>query len=327
MKVVYSSEREPQQLGELLAKGGEGEIYPLRDRPEILIKIYHDAILKKRGKDLQDKVQAMRQVTELRNNRKLSWPLIPVYDAQQRWVGYAMYRAKGIPMAKLAHAMLYQKNFPGLNRRKVAGYLLNLLETTRFLHNHGVMIGDCNLQNILCDPNSEDVVLIDCDSYQLSVSGKHYPCPVGMADMTPKEQQGKDFSKVLRTEESEAFSIAIIMFMSLMLGRHPYDIQGGTERAENLRRAAFAYGKGNKGIPKGRWYNIWSHMPHKLKELFIRTFTDGAEAPQHRATLAEWIEALTLYRKEIDKGWHEVAMAPTEPKKSEYRGSRVGVQA
>jgi DNA-binding helix-hairpin-helix protein with protein kinase domain len=324
MEIVYSGQHEPRRLGELLAKGGEGSVYPWRDRPEILIKIYHDEILKKRGTTLQEKVETMSRLDdELRKNRKLAWPLMSVYDERRSWIGYAMYRANGKPMAKLAHTMLYQKNFPDLNRRRVAGYLLNLLETTRFLHRRGVMIGDCNLQNILCDPNSEKVTLIDCDSYQLSVDGKHFPCPVGMPDMTAKEQHGKDFSKVLRTEESEAFSIAIVMFMALMLGRHPYDIQGGAERAENLRRADFPYGKGNTGIPRGRWYNIWSHMPHKLKELFIRTFTEGADDPRQRATLEEWIEAFSRYRNEIDKKFHEVAMEPKVPKSREYRGKRV----
>jgi DNA-binding helix-hairpin-helix protein with protein kinase domain len=115
------------------------------------------------------------------------------------------------------------------------------------------------------------------------------------------------------------------MFMALMLGRHPYDIVVGSERAENLRRGDFPYGKGNTGIPRGRWYNIWSHMPHRIKALFIRTFMQGAGDPSQRATLDEWLEAFDIYRKEITKGWHEVTMDPKEPKKSNYRGSNAEV--
>ena len=109
--------------------------------------------------------------------------------------------------------------------------------------------------------------------------------------------------------------------MALMLGRHPYDIVGGSERAENLRKGDFPYGKGNRGIPRGRWYNIWSHMPHKVKSLFIRTFMEGSNDPAERGTLEQWVEVFDIYRKEIAKGWHEVAMEPAEPKKSEYRGN------
>lgn len=325
MVKVFDGQGAPQVMDQLLAKGGEGAIYPLRGRPEILIKVYHSEILKKRGRALQEKVEAMCKIEELRNERHLSWPLLSVYDEHKRWIGYAMRRANGQPMFKLAHTMLYKKHFPSLNRKRVTAYLINLLELMRFLHSRGVMMGDCNLQNILCDPASDAITLIDCDSYQVVIGNKFFPCPVGMADMTAKEQQGADFSKVRRTEMSEAFSIAIIMFMALMLGRHPYDIVGGSERAENLRRGDFPYGKGNKGIPRGRWYNIWSHMPHRIKALFIRTFMQGANDPSQRATLDEWLEVFDLYRKEMAKGWHEVDMEPRDPKKSEYRGGNAEV--
>ena len=326
MMRVFDPKGTPQALDDLLAKGGEGSIHPLRGRPEVLIKVYHPEIISKRGKALQEKVEAMCQLADLKKDRRLSWPLLSVYDEKKRWIGYAMYRAKGQPMFKLAHAMLYKKNFPGLDRQRVVAYLLNLLDLGIFLHSRGVMIGDCNLQNILCDPVSDAVTLIDCDSYQVIIDNKFYPCPVGMPDMTAKEQHGADFSKVRRTQESEAFSIAIVLFMALMLGRHPYDIKGGSERAENLRKGDFAYGKGDKvargRIPEGPWYNIWSHMPHKLKSLFIRTFIEGANDPSQRATLDEWGEALSIYRDEMEKGWHEIAMEPKEPKKNEYRGHR-----
>ncbi|MCX8489442.1 MAG: hypothetical protein ORN54_00045 [Cyclobacteriaceae bacterium] len=331
MNLVFDPQGVPQQLDDLFAKGGEGSIYPLLHRPNILIKIYHPEIIKKRGPFLQAKVEAMCQLGKeddnaLRNNKCLSWPLISVFNEKKQWVGYAMYRAKGQPIFKLAHTMLYKKNFPRLDRNKVTAYLINLLEVTMFLHRRGVMIGDCNLQNILCDPNSDAVTLIDCDSYQVIIGKEFYPCPVGMPDMTAKEQQGIDFSKIRRTEESEAFSIAIIMFMALMLGRHPYDIVGGSERAENLRKGDFPYGKGNTtGIPEGRWYKNWSHMSYKVKSLFIRTFTQGADLPSERATLIEWKEAFDIYQKELIKGRHEVSMEPDKPKSSNRRGNNAAV--
>ena len=323
---VFDPQGTPQFLGDLLAKGGEGSVYPLQSRPEVLVKVYHPEIISKRGKSLKEKIEAMCKLSELRNERSLAWPLLSVYDENKNWIGYAMYCANGKPMFKLAHAILYKKNFPGLDRKRVVSYLLNLIDLTIFLHSRGVMIGDCNLQNILCDPQSDAVTLIDCDSYQFVIGQKFYPCPVGMPDMTAKEQHGSDFSTVRRTTESEAFSIAIVLFMSLMLGRHPYDIKGGSERAENLRKGDFAYGKGDKvargRIPEGPWYNIWSHMPHKVKSLFIQTFIDGADDPSRRATLNDWKKTLSIYRDEINKNWHEISMEPQSPKTNDYRGQR-----
>lgn len=321
LTTVYDLHQQPQHLSEKLAEGGEGEIYPLRDRPQVLLKRYHPSLLARRGAALQAKIEAMRGVEALRQDKRLTWPLIHAYDAQGNWVGYCMYRAEGVPMFKLAHARLYQKHFPGLDRRRLVDYLINLVQQVQALHRQQVMVGDYNLQNILCDPASDAVTFIDCDSYQLCIGGKHYPCPVGSPDMTAKEQQNQPFEKLVRTPQSEAFSLAIILFKALMLGRHPYDIVGGDDPVQNLCRGEFAYGIGNRGIPKGPWYNIWSHMPHRLKSLFIQTFQEGADDPARRASLEEWHEALTLYRREMDKGWHATDIQPAQPKAREYRGS------
>lgn len=322
LSTVYDLNHQPQALDEKLAQGGEGEIYPLRDRPQVLLKRYHPALLVKRGGALRAKVEAMRSISALRQDQRLAWPLIHAFDAQRNWVGYCMYRATGVPMFKLAHAKLYQQYFPGLDRRGLVGYLIDLVQQVQSLHAQQVMVGDYNLNNILCDPASAAVTLIDCDSYQIRIGGQHYPCPVGSADMTAKEQQNQQFDALERTPQSEAFSLAIILFKALMLGRHPYDIVGGDDPVQNLCRGEFAYGIGNHGVPKGPWYNIWSHMPHRLKTLFIQTFQEGADQPMRRASLAQWHEALTLYRREMDKGWHVTDIQPAQPKAREYRGSR-----
>lgn len=319
---VYDTNRQPQELGALLAQGGEGAIHPLRQRPDILVKRYHPQVLAKRGPALRAKVEAMRTVAALRADKRLSWPLISVFDAQHDWVGYGMYRAQGVPMFHLAHAKLYQNNFPNLDRPRLVRYLIALVEQVQALHAQGVMVGDYNLHNILCDPASDAVTLIDCDSYQLQLNGQHYPCPVGSPDMTPREQHGQSFERLIRTPHSEAFSLAIVLFKGLMLGRHPYDIVDGADPVENLRRGTFAYGIGNRGIPKGAWYNIWSHMPHRLKTLFIQTFTEGAGEPQRRATLDEWLDVLRLYEREMHKGWHATEVKPPQPKAQTYRGSQ-----
>lgn len=319
-QTVFDSQGKPQRLDKLFGKGGEAVVYPLAQRDEVLVKLYHEAELTKRGTTLQQKVEAMRKVPALAGQKGVSWPLISVFDSN-RWIGYAMYKAKGVTMFKLAHAKLYQRHFPNLDREQLTGYLISLVRQLKQLQKNGVMMGDYNLNNIICDPNSDRLTLIDCDSYQVRVNGQHFACPVGTPDMTPKEQHGKAFSDLVRTKESEAFSLAITLFKCLMLGRHPYDIVGGDDPVTNLKSGNFAYGIGNKGVPKGPWYNIWSHMPHRLKSHFITTFTEGADDPSKRTTLDEWLESLELYRKEIKKGWHEAAICPEKPKEKVYRGN------
>ena len=310
-----------KQLGAELARGGEGTIYPLTDRADILVKCYHDDILQKNRKTLRDKLQAMVEVHPQFGNPNLSWPLLSVFNAQGEWIGYAMRRVSGVKMHCLAHAILYKKHFPNLTRVALVQILLNLVTQVEQLHQQGVMIGDYNLNNFLCDPQTLQVGLIDCDSYQVQLAGVRYPCPVGSPDLTPKEHHGMNYADVVRNPQSEVFSLAIILFKCLMLGRHPYDVVGGEDPVSNLKAGNFPYGKGNSGIPKGDWYNIWSHMPYRLKSLFVSTFVEGATDPQQRPSLADWKQALQLYQTELNKGWHETAMRPAQPKSSERRSN------
>lgn len=323
MQTVFNSLGDPQQIAQPLAQGGEGQIFPLVNRPEVLIKIYHPEVLIKRQQELPAKIKAMAAVADQFNNHAVSWPLLPVFDDQQatHWIGYAMRRAEGVPISRLAHPMVYTRSFPGLDRLGIVNYLLTILRSLQGLHQLGVKVGDYNFNNILCRPDSNQVTLIDCDSFQFSHQGRTFPCPVGSPDMTPVEHHGQDFSKVVRTEASECFSVAILLFKSLMLGRHPYDIVGGSDPVSNLSHGRFAYGTGNKGVPAGPWYNIWSHMPYRLKERFVTTFTHGARDPTQRPSLKVWIEDLELYKREIEKKWHDVAIRPDKPKPSQYRGT------
>ena len=232
-----------------------------------------------------------------------------------------MRRASGVKIHCLAHAILYKKHFPSPTRVALVQILLNLVTQVEQLHQQGVMIGDYNLNNFLCDPQTLQVGLIDCDSYQVQLAGVRYPCPVGSPDLTPKEHHGMNYADVVRNLQSEVFSLAISLFKYLMLGRHPYDVVGGEDPVSNLKAGNFPYGKGNSGIPKGDWYNIWSHMPYRLKSLFVSTFVEGATDPQQRPSLADWKQALQLYQTELNKGWHETAMRPAQPKSAERRSN------
>lgn len=319
---VFDPTGAAQALAPVLASGGEGQIFPLAGRPEILVKQYHPEVLQKRGTELRAKTQAMIDMRDKFDQPCLSWPRMSVFDDKRQWIGYAMRRAQGRPMTHMAHAKAYPKHFPTLDRIQIAAYMLSLLEAVRSLHRVGICIGDYNFNNVMCTPGTSQVTLIDCDSYQMQHGGRTYLCPVGSPDMTPLEHHNKAFDKIVRTEQSELFSLAIMLFKCLMLGRHPYDIRGGEDPVSNLRAGQFAYGKGNRGIPAGPWFNIWSHMPHRLKEMFIVTFTEGAKDPARRPGLNDWSEALSVYLSEMKKGWHEVAVRPAQPKSSNYRGTR-----
>ncbi|MDR2150954.1 MAG: hypothetical protein LBO67_09170 [Spirochaetaceae bacterium] len=324
--VFTISKETPKQAGQMVGQpGGEGTVYSLLDKPKILVKIYHPEKLAKGRNDYQSKIDAMISIKEQFNNVNVCWPLLSVYDASHQWIGYAMKQGTGVPMRYLAHAVAYKKYFQNLNRVLVLQYLLSFLKNINMLHQQNVFIGDYNLLNFLCDSSNNKVTMIDSDSYQLNISNKFFPCPVGSADLTPIEHQDRNFKDVVRNIKSEEFSVAIIIFECLMLGRHPYDVVDGDDPVTNLRNGNFPYGKGRGGyhvIPKGPWYNIWSHMPFRVKSLFIQTFTDGVKDPSKRASINDWLTELSTYLNEMNRGWHNKEISPMEPKKQEYHGNK-----
>ncbi|MDO9766867.1 kinase [Glaesserella parasuis] len=311
---VYDKQNSAVTLGSSLGKGGEAEVFSLQAKPNVVFKYYHQPILAKRGTQLEQKIDLMHRIESLRSNSNLAWPLILAYDEKKQWIGYAMYRAAGVTMAKLAHAMAYEDHFPGINRKRILTYLLNFLSEVNQLHQQNIMVGDYNLNNVLLDPTSDKVTFVDCDSYQIEINGQFFPCEVGSADLTPKEHQNKAFKDIKRTLESEYFSIAIILFKCLMLGRHPYDIVGGEDPVKNLCKGVFPYVSKNKNdIPKGCWHVMWTHLPDYLQQLFAKAFTVGATNPKQRPTLAEWRAALNQYLRELNRGLHTNAVRPSLP--------------
>ncbi|WP_295446092.1 hypothetical protein [uncultured Thiodictyon sp.] len=323
---VRNAAGETVQLADTpFAQGGEAAVHAVPKFPGVVVKLYHPQVLQSRANTLRTKIEAMTSdpaLARFKQHPGLAWPRFSVFDEKGQWRGYAMRKAAGVRMTVLAHAMAYREHFPKLDRPALAGYLLNLLTTIRDLHATGVMVGDYNPANFLCDPDSDAVTLIDCDSWQVTANGKTFRCPVAAPDMLAPELLGKELNKISRTQESELFSLAILLFKVLMLGRHPFDVCGGASPVENISKGYFPYGLGGGGIPKGPWFNIWSHLPYKLKEQLVRTFKDGTHNPANRASLTEWIDLLRLYQREIGKGWHDTKIKPATPKPKDYRGSQ-----
>jgi len=308
---VFDVRGVPKKLGEPIAKpGGEGTVYFLLGKPEILVKIYHPKKLAEHRQAYQEKIEAMIKIKDNFQKFPACWPLLSVYDREKNWIGYAMRRGIGAPMRYLAHAVAYRKHFPYLDRIMLLRYMIRFVQNIMILHEKGIFIGDYNMLNFLCDPLNDNVAMIDCDSYQLRIDGKFYPCPVGSPDLTPVEHHDKDFRNVVHTEKSENFSLAIILFECLMLGRHPYDVVGGDDPVTNLRTANFPYKKGNKGVPKGPWRNIWTHMPPRIKRLFNKTFTEGVLDPDKRVPAETWLRELSIYLADMQVGKYDKNINP-----------------
>lgn len=357
-------------LSEPIGEGGEGAVYVGRPSggQEIAVKIFNPKRLEKNRGFLAEKIAAMVEIGQaddgaLIRHKGVAWPQMAVYGSDGKFTGYAMRRAKGKTLSRLAHPMLYKDHFNDLDRVKLAHMLVKLLSSADDLHRRYIRIGDINLNNVLCDDNYNPC-WIDVDSYQIGVGDesdgpaapermnlqltaeenreenaqlkpdKIWRCPVGRPEMTPPEHLDQEYSEITRTYAGDLFSMAILMFQCMMLGRHPYDAIKGGSPVANLRKGHFPYGEQGirpgttGGIPAGPWYKMWSHYTFKIKKLYALALREGVKDPSKRPALSEWIFALKEYAGILDSptahGKHSREMRPVAEKEQglPHRGTQ-----
>lgn len=339
--VVYDkpSGGEPLRFNEShrVASGGEGAVYvvSVNNGKKIAIKVFKEQQLKK-YRHLEQKIADMvefgrKNGGELVNFRGIAWPQISAYNKSGKFVGYGMRYVEGKKLTDMANLKAYRnkKHFPDMDREKLSKMLIDVWKSVKFLHERGIYIGDVNLNNVLCSENYE-ICWIDVDSFQirkLSTSGV-WPCLVGHPEMIPPEHLQKDLGKVKRSHESDCFSLAVLSFKCLMLGRHPYDHIGVGSVIEKMQKAHFPYVNNqqlnsNGGIPKGPWEIMWSHYTPSLQRFFVRALDNGASGISKRPSVDEWVDELAAYIKELnsaypirtakgDDFWYTRDMEPTK---------------
>ena len=117
-------------------------------------------------------------------------------------------------------------------------------KTVASVHKSGCVIGDINHSGILVSKKAT-VGLIDADSFQFTSMGTNFLCKVGVPEYTPPELQGGSLSSVVRTQNHDAFGLAIVLFQLLFMGRHPFvgSVRSGEipPLHENIRNFRYVY--------------------------------------------------------------------------------------
>ncbi|MDM7912500.1 MAG: hypothetical protein QUS09_05320, partial [Methanotrichaceae archaeon] len=273
----------------LASGGGEGVIYSTSSGDAC--KIFHrERITEGRRRKLSLMASSPIEIDGV------CWPIAPVLNGSDEFVGYLMPLAHGKPLQKcLFIKPLLVQNFPNWDRQQLVQLAITWLEKVIALHKNNVLIGDINPMNILVDSDAR-MYLVDTDSFQV----EDFPCTVGMANFTAPEIQRRPFSSFLRTPEHEAFAVATMLFMILMPGKPPYSHQGGGDPISNIMSGNFSYPLGaesNRKTPDGPWRFIWSHFPYRTKEAFYNCFKEGK-----RLSPEEWASILRGYHYDLQSG-------------------------
>ncbi len=292
-------------LGKVIGKGGEGCVYSVDKN--LACKIY---ALGKLTKAKIEKIKLM--ISKPIYDQDICWPIDLVLNTRNECVGYTMPIAKGHLLIKVHNRAFIQENFPKWKKKDIVELAFTIVKKFYYLHERNIIVGDINTRNIMFTSPTQ-VYFVDTDSYQI----EGFPCPVGTNEFTCRELLigGSKFTDSLRKWGHENFSLAILIYVLLMNGKHPYAIRGGSDPVSNIKEDKFPFpyeAKNSKGtvicddryadlIPAGPWALFWENLPSYLKGAFYSTFNNRGNYhnPDNSIKSESWEIMLYQYLDEL----------------------------
>ena len=297
-----------QAIEPAITAGGEGFIYKIEGMPEYVLKIS-----KKPTEILHRKLLTMIGIQLPQKAKKqMTWPIDIVYQ-NNVFCGYVMMYLKDRDILNMVNA---NKNYTFKQKITIAK---NICAVINSLHNVGQVCGDLNPKNIMVNPKTQEVTLVDTDSFHITdyKSNRIYRCEVGMPLYLAKEIQeemkkGYNLKNVPvspYSKETDLFALAVNIFSLLMNGCHPYacatngvnNIQQLTsivpsipapQPNENIINGFFPFYMKKTGITIPKYAPEFDTLPKEIQNLFIRAFVNGNNNPSDRPTATEWFHAL-----------------------------------
>jgi serine/threonine protein kinase len=298
---LFDADGKQIALGHELGRGGEATVYVGKTSSQA-VKIYH-----KPSEEKTRKLELMISCPPLDPTAKsshvsIAWPTGLVKNELGEVVGFTMplvSTTKAIPLHQLYNPKVRRQRAPGITWQYLVRIARNLSAVVAALHDKGYVIGDLNESNVLVTDRAL-VTLVDCDSVQARDHNKTYRCTVGKGEYTPPELQGKAFEKINRSKHHDAFGLAVLLFLLLMEGVHPfsgvYVPQGEPPGLlENIRTKKSPYLKSKelKPMPISPSFGA---LPYSLQRLFKRAFSSR---PHWRPTAKMWLRALERFEQNL----------------------------
>ena len=280
-----------------LGRGGEGTVYELRNHSDLVLKKYNETLS-------AEKIGKLKLMVAMRNpaiDAYAAWPVDMVRDETGFFCGFVMKKLSGyVPLHMVFSPMDRKKMFPDKGYNFLVHVARNLATAFFRLHEAGLVVGDVNEGNILIS-SSGMVAFIDCDSFQVKGENTHHYCEVGVPRYTPPELLKKgSFEHTVRTTNTDSFSLAVLIFQLLFLGRHPFAGRNKTaadiDEETAIRQHYFAYSldnKKNKLAPPQDSFAI-ANLSEELILHFHQAFEyDTRPAP------AEWVKSLDVFLSDM----------------------------
>jgi len=291
------------KLGEELARGGEGAIYEIAGRPDVVAKLYLKAIDRERS----EKISALVSLGNEKLRALTAWPVEALRDAAGNTCGFTMPRIVGHrDIHNLYNPRSRKAEFPSADWRFLIRASTNVARAFAVIHGAGVVVGDVNERGVMV---SKDAIVrvIDCDSFQVFVGDRRFPCTVGVPTFTPPEiQNQRDFKSIVRTANHDNFGLALLIFQLLFMGKHPFAGRflgrGEMPLEKSIAEFRFVYGS------EGRTFQMepppgappLAVVPSPIATLFEKAFSRNGVS-QGRPAAKEWVAALETLEGQVKK--------------------------
>ena len=299
-----------------LGNGGEGIVYDILNDSRQVAKIYKSSHFKSKNErdTTERKLKAMLAMNlsgYVDNKLLFTWPQDILYD-NGMMVGFIMPKINSSLKIYSIYRMGsdVKKIYPKFTWKYSVQFAYNLAWVVQYLHRNGIVVGDFNQNNICVDTKSSAVILIDCDSFDITDpnTGEHFPCTVGFSEvLAPELQTIGNLRYGNFTKESDNFSLAIHIFRLLMKNADPFGgiIASGLSTSSIRQNQAIVNGEcqyvRNVGKIIPEWSPELNAMPPEVQSLFDKTFnytaTTAIQRRGRRATAKEWCDALFPYAK------------------------------
>ncbi len=280
MDVFVANTRLRLKDSDLLGEGGEARVFRWKDRA---VKLFHPV-------DPANVAEARVRAVKLEKlalfptglPANVLGPLELVKDQRGDVVGFVMQALSDVEDAGRLAQRKFRENT--ISNDVVMTMFRELEQTVQALHGRKVIVGDLNDGNVLVQPSSQRLFLIDADSMQFS----GLPCAVGHERFLDPRLYGVDLSSSPRFDEGTDWYAFAVMLFSSLLYVHPF---GGTHAklSTMLRRAEARHPVMKDDVVLPRVAASWKTLSDDALHWFSQTFEkDVREAPTKPVLQQSW---------------------------------------
>ena len=281
-----------------LGSGGQGTVFLVED---INSKKQYAAKWYKKNLSTPDQLKQIQELVSRGTPKSQDmgiyfiWPIECISSDESDCVGYVMPLIDTSRFYTIHQITDRQVRQPKLNILcKICRHLVTALEQ---LHSQGLAYCDINVDNIMVDPQSGEIVI--CDNDNVIVNNTDAPV-LGVWDfMAPEVALGDSKPNA----DSDLYSVAVLLYY-LWMWEHPMSGKAfySLRCHDNIAKKKFfaeqplfvfdpndssnsAEGVDILELHVARWNRM---CPNKLKDMFTRVFTEGVKSTHRRPRLSEW---------------------------------------